>query len=164
MNAKDRRLRANSAIVSSVTRLLENKVDKIKFKEGFKAADITTDKGTPLAYNKIFFRLMELMMLDVIEGNIVCFNKNTNACFYVHDWITHKELFEGKGIKEDRKIPLVDFKATGYKMPVVVFDPGYRDSELCKVFIPEYLYGMLIERVNEGKKYPKTVKKLWFEK
>jgi hypothetical protein len=55
------------------------------------------------------------------------------------------------------KIPLVDFKVTNYRMPIF-FDPGYKASTVCECFIPPYLYSMLIDEVNKGKKYPKVIR------
>jgi hypothetical protein len=54
------------------------------------------------------------------------------------------------------KIPLVDFKVTNYRMPIILT----RDIklQLCECFIPPYLYSMLIDEVNKGKKYPKVIR------
>ena len=155
-------LKPDDAIVTGVTQLFRNKVNKIEM-EG-KAYDISGERRVSSVYNVVFFKLMELMIMDVIEGNLVYFHKATGAKFSVHDWLVHSELIEGKGIHDNMMTPLVDLKVTGYKMPVIVFDPGYKNSALCKVFIPQYLYSMLVHKVNEGKKYFKSNKKLWYEK
>ena len=62
------------------------------------------------------------------------------------------------------KIPKVDFRVSGYRMPMVAFDPGYPNSTPCEVFVPSYLYSMLIDKVNSGMKYTKSIKDFWFNK
>jgi hypothetical protein len=38
-----------------------------------------------------------------------------------------QEIISGKGIKENMKIPLVDFKVTNYRMPIILLT-GYKAS------------------------------------
>jgi hypothetical protein len=157
------RLKSDDRIVLSVSDLLHEKVDKIKYNDGFSNSDITKARNTSAVYNKVLFRLMELMIMDVIEGDLVYFNRRSKARFSVHYWMTHKELIEGKGIHDNMETELVDLTKTNYRMPVIAFDPGYKNSKLCLTYIPKYLYGMLIDKVNEGKKYPQSNKRFWFE-
>ena len=102
-------------------------------------------------------------MLDVIAGDIVYFNRKKKGHFFVYDWAPTKSFIQGKGLDKEMQIPKLDLTANGFKIPVVAYDPG-RDLKLCKVFMPSYLYGVLIESVNAGKKYPKSFKKFWFDK
>jgi hypothetical protein len=76
--------------------------------------------------------------------------------FYVDYKPASQEIISGKGIKENMKIPLVDFKVTNYRMPIILLT-GYKASTVCEFFIP-YLYSMLIDEVNKGKKYPKVIR------
>jgi hypothetical protein len=151
-------------VVISVASLLKGKVDAVKYEKGFSNKHIAANCHTNTVYNKVLYRLLELMIMDVIEGDLVYFHRETKARFSVHYWMTHPELIEGKGIHDDMETNLVDLSKTNYRMPVIVFDPGYKDSPLCLTYIPSYLYGMLIDKVNEGKKYPQSIKRLWFEK
>jgi hypothetical protein len=54
------------------------------------------------------------------------------------------------------KIPLVDFKVTNYRMPILLTRD--KASTVCECFIPPYLYSMLIDEVNKGKKYQKVIR------
>jgi hypothetical protein len=78
--------------------------------------------------------------------------------FYVDYKPASQEIISGKGIKENMKIPLVDFKVTQLQNANNTFDPGYKASTVCECFIPPYLYSMLIDEVNKGKKYPKVIR------
>lgn len=156
--------RTDERVVVTVVDLLKDRVKKIKYKKGFNNASITADHGTTTVYAKVLFKLLELMILDVIEGHIVYFSRRVKSRFYV-DWTpAGKNLIMGKGIKDDMKIPLVDFKVTRYRMPLIAFDPGYTRSTPCQVYVPSYLYSLLVEKVNSGKKYTKSSKDFWFNK
>lgn len=156
--------RTDERVVVTVVDLLKDRVDKIKYKKGFSNRDITADHGTTTVYAKVLFKLLELMILDVIEGHIVYFNKRVKARFYVDYTPAGKNLIMGKGIKKDMKIPLVDFKVTRYRMPLIAFDPGYRRATPCQVYVPSYLYSLLVEKINAGKKYTKSTKDFWFNR
>ena len=159
-----RGFKTDERVVVTVVDLLKDRVDKIKYKKGFSNKDMTSDHGTTTVYAKVLFKLLELMILDVIEGHIVYFNKRVRSRFYVDYTPAGKNLIMGKGIKEEMKIPLVDFRVTKYRMPLIAFDPGYKNSSPCQAFIPSYLYSLLIEKVNSGKKYSKSTKDFWFNK
>jgi hypothetical protein len=50
--------------------------------------------------------------MDVIAGHVVYFDRNVKSMFYVDYKPASQEIISGKGIKENMKIPLVDFKVT----------------------------------------------------
>jgi hypothetical protein len=95
--------------------------------------------------------------MDVIAGHVVYFDRNVKSMFYVDYKPASQEIISGKGIKENMKIPLVDFKVTNYRMPIILLT-RYKASTVCECFIPPYLYSMLIDEVNKGKKYPKVIR------
>lgn len=159
-----RRFDTDPRVIVSVADLLQDRLENIKYKPGHGARSISSDGGTTRVYSTVLFKLLELMIMDVIAGNIVYFDRKVKSMFYVDFKPASQELIRGKGIKEDMKIPLVDFKVTKYRMPIIVFDPGYKASTPCECFIPPYLYSMLIDEVNKGKKYPKSNKVLWRNK
>ena len=143
--------------------ILRNRVKKIKYKGDFTNSAISSSRRTSYVHATILFKLFELIMLDVIEGVMVFLNKKQGAKFYVDSVQPSKEYITGKGLdKRDTRMPVIDLRATGYRIPMVVFDPGYKRARLCEVRIPYYLYALLIDQVNSGKKYIKgTDKQLW---
>lgn len=145
-------------VIVPIADILQGRVDKIKFKPGFNAKSVVSDGGTTRVYSAVLFRLMELMIMDVIAGDIVYLDKKRKAMFYVDYMPVAASMIEGTSIKENMKIPLVNLRLTNYKMPIIAFDPGYKYSTPCICRIPLYLYVMLIEEVNKGRKYPKSVK------
>jgi len=153
-----------SNIVVPMADLLAGELKKIKYKKGFSNKDIVSDGGTTRAYSAVLFRLMELIVMDVIAGHIVYFNKRVGSRFYVDYQPAGPELIRGKGIKENMDFPLVDLRVTRYRMPIIAFDPGYKNSSPCICIVPKYLYAMLIDAVNKGKKYPKGTKDFWYNK
>lgn len=159
-----RRFETDPRVIVSVADLLQNKLDKINYKPGRNAKTISSDGGTSRVYSTVLFKLLELIIIDVIAGNVVYFDRKVKSMFYVDFKPASQELIQGKGIKEDMKIPLVDFKVTNYRMPIIVFDPGYKAATPCECFIPPYLYSMLIDEVNKGKRYPKSNKVFWRNK
>jgi len=159
-----KRFETDERVIVSVADLLQDRLDAIKYKPGHKASSITSDSGTSRVYSTILFRLLELMIMDVIEGHVVYFDKKVKSMFFVDYKPASQEIIKGKGIKENMKIPLVDFRVTNYRMPIIAFDPGYKSSTLCECYVPPYLYSMLIEKVNQGKKYPKSTKDFWCNK
>jgi hypothetical protein len=71
-------------------------------------------------YSTVLFRLLELIIMDVIAGHVVYFDRNVKSMFYVDYKPASQEIISGKGIKENMKIPLVDFKVTNYRMPIIL--------------------------------------------
>lgn len=150
-------------IEAPVSDLFKGRIPKIKFKEGFKNSDICREGRYELTYNKVFFTMLELMALDVIEGHKVIFNESSrgDAFFYVDYRDASPEIIRGKGEK-GRRIRKIDFKKTRYRVPMIVFDVGLASMPPARVKIPRYLYSMLIDKANQGKAYFKGTKVLWF--
>lgn len=159
-----KRFETDERVIVSVADLLQDRLDLVKYKPGCTSRSITSDGGTSRVYSTVLFRLMELMIMDVIAGHVVYFDKKVKSMFYVDYKPASQSIIMGKGIKKDMKIPLVDFKVTNYRMPIIAFDPGYSASTPCECFVPPYLYSMLIEEVNKGRKYPKSTKDFWRNK
>jgi hypothetical protein len=158
------KLNVDERIIVPIVDLLNNKVDRIKYKPGFNALSISSDGGNSKAYSVILFKLLELMIMDVIAGDIVYFNKKIKSMFYVDYEAAPDFVIQGKNIKKDLKTPLIDMRMTNYRFPFIAFDPGYKNSSPCKCIIPNYLYVMLIEEINKGRKYPKSTKNFWKNK
>lgn len=159
-----KRFKTDERVIVSVADLLQDRLEGIKYKPGHTSRTITSDGGTSRVYSTILFRLLELMIMDVIAGHVVYFDRSVKSMFYVDYKPASQAIIMGKGIKENMKIPLVDFRATNYRMPIIAFDPGYKGSTPCECFVPPYLYSMLIEEVNKGRKYPKSTKDFWINK
>lgn len=157
-------LQADERIIVPVADLLDNKVNRIKYKSGFNASNMSSDGGNSRAYSVILFRLLELMIMDVIAGDIVYFDRKVKSMFYVDYEQAPDFVIEGTRIKEDLKTPMIDMKMTNYRFPFIAFDPGYKGSSPCKCTIPNYLYVMLIEEINKGRKYPKSRNTFWKNK
>lgn len=150
-------------VVVSFTKLFKGHTKKIKYKEGFRNKDITTNRRTTHVYNKIMYTLFELMIIDVIEGHVVYLDKKRGARLYVDFMAAPASVIEGKNIKKDRKAPLIDLQVTGYKMPFIAYDPG-GSTHVCKMNIPMHLYTQLVLAVNTGKKYIGGTKKFWYDR
>jgi hypothetical protein len=151
---------ANPSIIKSVTALFEGNVDRIKYLKGFNNASISSDGGTSVVYMLMLYDLLEMMIRDVIAGDLVYFGKDKKAFFYVGFITASEDLIMGKGIERCVDIPLVDFRITGYKMPYIFLDTGHPSTKpaICK--IPRHLYIELINAVNKGKKYISSPKKI----
>lgn len=149
-------------VVVTFTELIKGNMGAPKYKKGFSNKDITVDHGNDITYNRMLFRLFELMVMDVINGDVVYFNKKLGSKMYVDMHPASPAMIKGKGLNK-RKVELIDFSVTRYRVPFVAFDPGGCRS-MCKVIIPMYLYNELIRNVNKGQKYPKGLKKFWFDK
>jgi hypothetical protein len=92
--------------------LLQDRLENITYKPGHGSRTITSDGGTSRVYSTVLFRLLELIIMDVIAGHVVYFDRNVKSMFYVDYKPASQEIISGKGIKENMKIPLVDFKVT----------------------------------------------------
>lgn len=149
-------------VVVTFTELIKGHMGAPKHKKGFSNKDIAVDHGNDIVYNRMLFRLFELMIMDVIDGDIVYFNKKLGSKMYVDMQPASAAMIKGKGLNK-RRVEKIDFAVTRYKIPFVAFDPGGKRS-MCKVIIPMYLYNELIKKVNGGQKYPKGLKKFWFDK
>ena len=145
-------------VIVCVADLLDGKLPYIKYKNGFTARSITSDRGNSRAYSTILFRLMELLILDVIEGHIVYFDRERKSRFYVEYYPASPERIAKEGLDKNSKCIPIDFSKTKYRVPFIAFDPGYRGSPVCQCDIPPYLYDMLVEEVNKGKVYTKGTK------
>lgn len=138
--------------------------DRIKYKKGFTNADIDTRHKTSGVYTKIFFRLLELMIMDVLEGHVVYLNKRTKARFYVdYRDVLLKNVISAEKLAKPH-IPRVDLTLTKMRTPIIAFDSGHANSSLCFVRIPEYLYIDMINKVNSGKKFSRGKKEFWFNR
>lgn len=150
-------------IIVAFTKLFKNKAERIEYNKGFKNESITTNRRTSHVYNKVMYYLFELMITDVINGDIVYLDKKKGARFYVDFSPAPESLILGENIKENRQAPLVNLRMTNYRMPFIAYDPG-GERHVCKVVIPMHLYIQLVLKVNSGKKYPKSTKKFWYDR
>lgn len=149
-------------VVVTFTELIKGHMGTPKYKKGFSNKDIVAAHNNDLVYNRMLFRLLELMIMDVINGDVVYFNKKAGSKMYVDMHPASPAMIKGKGLgkKDTEKI---DFNVTRYRVPFIAYDPGGERS-MCKVFIPKYLYNELVRKANSGKRYPKGLKKFWFDK
>lgn len=142
-----------------IREFFKDRLDEIKYKEGYSNRDIYSRGYTTGVYTVILFKLLELIVLDVIEGMIVIFNKKRDAKFYVDYHPASTDMILGKTEKKDNSVPKVDFKKSKYRIPFIAFDSGYKGSNAGKVIIPNYLYAYLVDKVNSGFKYSSGTKR-----
>jgi hypothetical protein len=134
-----KRFETDQRVIVSVADLLQDRLENITYKPGHGSRTITSDGGTSRVYSTVLFRLLELIIMDVIAGHVVYFDRNVKSMFYVDYKPASQEIISGKGIKENMKIPLVDFKVTNYRMPILLT----RDiKQLCvsALFLLTYTY------------------------
>lgn len=154
--------REDERVVIPAPDFLRDKVKKIKYKKGFNNADIDSHHKTSGVYVKILFRLLELMVMDVIAGHTVYFSKRTKARIYVdYRDVLMKNIMSAEELAKPH-IPRVDFSVTRMRTPFIAFDTGHSKSSPCLLRIPEYLYIDLINQVNKGMKYAKSMKEFFF--
>jgi hypothetical protein len=55
--------------VVSVADLLQDRLENITYKPGHGSRTITSDGGTSRVYSTVLFRLLELIIMDVIAGS-----------------------------------------------------------------------------------------------
>ena len=144
--------------VSGLARLLKKrkKLPKIRYTKGHRINDISKNRVNVEVFIKILFRLLELMLMDVAEGKTVYFDRKRKSRFFVAMIPAGSDAIMGKGLKEDSL--KVDLKTSKYTLPQYAFDPGGRANP-AKVFVPEYLWEMLVDNVNMGKKYSRPAGK-----
>ena len=150
-------------IIVSFAKLIKGHTETIKYKKGFTNKDITSNRRTTHVYSKIMYHLFELMIDDVISGDVVYLDKKRGAMFYVDFMKAPESVILGKSFKKNIKAPLIDLKVTNYRMPFIAYDPG-GDTYVCKMIIPLHLYSRLVTEVNKGKKYVKGTKKFWYDR
>ena len=161
INAKVSALKRD--IIVPCTRLFEGAVPRINYSKGYSNKSITSNHSTEYAYSTIMYKLFELIILDVIAGNIVYLDSKRKAKLYVDSKPATTEIIMGKNA-EKAGISLIDFRASRYTIPVMIFDTGYKSSTLMQCFLPKYLYSALVDNINSGKKYPKGTKVFWANK
>jgi hypothetical protein len=70
-------------------------------------------------YSTVVVSITELIIMDVIAGHVVFPDRNkVYVLRRLQTCITRNYI--GKGIKENMKNPLVDFKVTNYRMPIIL--------------------------------------------
>lgn len=153
-------------VIVCVADLLQGRLEKIKHKPGYTNKDITSDGGTTRAYSKILFRMIELMILDVIAGDVVYFDRRRKSRLYVDYKPATERMILGEGLDKTNRVidEEIDFTITRYRVPIIAFDPGYAQANPCEVRIPPYLYNKLIKAVNSGKRYSKSPKDFYYNK
>lgn len=133
-------------------------VKSITYSEGHSSHSFTNGEGVTVAAMRILATLVELMILDVLEGKVVYFNEKLGASFSVNHRPILDKFFKGESHKNTRlEIPKLDVIKAGFKYPIIVFDPGGQ-SDLCLTVIPRYLYALLTDKINRGKTFPKSKK------
>lgn len=144
--------------ITGIGRLIKGKTPKIEYTEGNTIRDVpglATSRHVIEVYIKVLFRLLEFMLLDVAAGYTVYFDKKRNSRFFVVFLPVGENYIKGKGLKATTS--KVNLKITKYKEPRFGFDPGYAGSTPTQVIVPEYIHDVLIEEVNEGRKYARPL-------
>ena len=127
-----------------------------KMKNGFKLGDIKMFKDTnsnpdiERLYSRFFYSLMERMLFDFINGDTVVYDKKRDLKF--HRWDSPMTLNHIKMKSKYRmfNIPLFDMKKTGYTIPTVMMDTGYKDKIGLIVKLPPYLYNVFLSNIYDG--------------
>jgi hypothetical protein len=110
---------------------LQDRLENITYKPGHGSRTITSGWRYFQGVQHCVVSITELIIMDVIAGHVVYFDRNVKSMFYVDYKPASQEIISGKGIKENMKIPLVDFKVTNYRMPIILL-PGYKASTVCE--------------------------------
>ncbi|MCK5787965.1 MAG: hypothetical protein KAH32_03130 [Chlamydiia bacterium] len=155
-------LKQSHEINLTVRKILQGRVLNVEYKDGFNCGDVNSLNNNSAVYSDVLFKLFELMALDVIAGDVVKFEEKSSAMLFIDTETAKSEIISGKGLHEDMKFPLIDFKKTQYMVPFMAIDSGHKDSTLAKFVLPKYLYGMLITEFNNGKRYIKSSKEFAF--
>lgn len=137
--------------ITGLARLIRGKMPKIIWKKGHSIKEVDPGRHNVIVFGKILFKLLEYMFLDVVDGHIVYFDRVRKSRFFIAFLPVFQKRMEH--YKEEDTKYNVDFSVTNYTLPIFAFDPGYELANPAKVYVPEYLYEILIENVNEGKKY-----------
>jgi hypothetical protein len=91
------RFETDQRVIVSVADLLQDRLENITYKPGHGSRTITSD--TSRVYSTVLFRLLELIIMDVIAGHVVYFDRNVKSMFYVDYKPASQEIISGKGIK-----------------------------------------------------------------
>jgi len=148
-------------IIVPATRILQlGGLKTIKFNKGMSAEKfLGVKEGAPRVAKKILGSLIELMMLDVIEGDYVYLNKQMNASISVNNKPILDSFFSAESHPNTQtEIPKLDVIKAEFKYPIIVFDPGREKDRLMLTVIPRFLFALLIDNVNSGKIYTKNKK------
>lgn len=153
----------DAKIIKSLRDIMEFK--RIKYKKGFSNRSLTTTHKTSIVYMHVLFTMLELMLLDVVDGDTVFLDKKKGSRLYVDSRPVDVAMVGGKGWDEKKaKSPKVDLRASGYRMPIFAFDPGPSTSRPALIHAPWYIYTALVENINAGKKYGKPLKRFWYDR
>jgi hypothetical protein len=77
--------------------LLQDRLENITYKPGHGSRTITSDASR--VYSTVLFRLLELIIMDVIAGHVVYFDRNVKSMFYVDYKPASQEIISGKGMR-----------------------------------------------------------------
>ena len=146
-------------VIPAIELFFDGAVKTIKYNEGVTSHSFTAGMGITVAARRILNTLVELMILDVLEGKVVYFNKKLNSSFSVNHRPVMDSFFKGSSHENTKvAIPKLDVIKSGFKYPIVVFDPGREKDQLCLTVIPRVFYALLTDNINNGKTYPKSTK------
>jgi hypothetical protein len=124
-----KRFETDQRVIVSVADLLQDRLENITYKPGHGSRTITSDGGTS--------RVQHCVVSITRAHNYgrycrACSILRSKCKVYVlrrlQTCITRN--YRVRGIKENMKIPLVDFKVTNYRMPIILFDPDIK-LQLC---------------------------------
>jgi hypothetical protein len=91
-----KRFETDQRVIVSVADLLQDRLENITYKPGHGSRTITSDGGTSRVYSTVLFRLLELIIMDVIAGHVVYFDRNVKSMFYVDYKPASQEIISGK--------------------------------------------------------------------
>ncbi|MCK5788545.1 MAG: hypothetical protein KAH32_06080 [Chlamydiia bacterium] len=109
---------------------------------------------------KITFKLLELILADVLEKVDVVLDRKIGARIFVYMEKVHDVLIQGKNLKKNSAV--VDLTKTNYTLPAFAYFSGNTESSLAKIHAPLYLWEALVAKVNSGVKYAKPAGVFFF--
>jgi hypothetical protein len=77
-----KRFETDQRVIVSVADLLQDRLENITYKPGH-GSDYYIWWRYSRVYSTVLFRLLELIIMDVIAGHVVYFDRNVKSMFYV---------------------------------------------------------------------------------
>jgi hypothetical protein len=77
-----KRFETDQRVIVSVADLLQDRLEILRINQAT-VLGLLHDGGTSRVYSTVLFRLLELIIMDVIAGHVVYFDRNVKSMFYV---------------------------------------------------------------------------------
>jgi hypothetical protein len=92
-----KRFETDQRVIVSVADLLQDRLEILRINQAT-VLGLLHLMEVLRVYSTVLFRLLELIIMDVIAGHVVYFDRNVKSMFYVYKPAS-QEIISGKGIK-----------------------------------------------------------------